>query len=197
MRINVRYKPDLPETIRLNLYLQRKSAWRYAAGGVLALTVGAAGLWPAYMWLYTFGGIVLIFEIPVLVLVRVYRHRELLRQETELTVTSEGIQRRTEAYTLRVAWDVVERVDERKNGWIVITKKPTAVISLGKRRLSQEQQAELAAFIAARHLDKQARKGMTPAQEAGYALANGVARSDLTPEVQAEYDKLVAERDPA
>ena len=33
-------------------------------------------------------------------------------------------------------------------------------------------------------------------EEASYALAYGVARSDLKPEVQSEYDKLVAGRDP-
>jgi hypothetical protein len=34
---------------------------------------------------------------------------------------------------------------------------------------------------------------MTPAEEARYALAWGTARSDLKPEAQAEYDRLVAE----
>jgi hypothetical protein len=37
---------------------------------------------------------------------------------------------------------------------------------------------------------------MTPVQEAVYALDFGVSRSDLKPEVQAEYDRLVAEGGP-
>src|SRR5579875_828960 len=37
---------------------------------------------------------------------------------------------------------------------------------------------------------------MTPVQEARYALTWGVARSDLKPDVQAEYDRLVAEGGP-
>jgi hypothetical protein len=32
---------------------------------------------------------------------------------------------------------------------------------------------------------------LTPAQEAQYALANGVSRSDLSPAAQVEYDRLV------
>lgn len=37
---------------------------------------------------------------------------------------------------------------------------------------------------------------MTPVQEARYALTWGIARSDLKPDVQAEYDRLVAEGGP-
>jgi hypothetical protein len=35
---------------------------------------------------------------------------------------------------------------------------------------------------------------LTPEQEAAYALGYGVSRADLKPEVQAEYDRLLAER---
>ena len=38
---------------------------------------------------------------------------------------------------------------------------------------------------------------MTPTQEATYALAYGSSRSSLKPDVQAEYDRLVAEPAPA
>lgn len=38
---------------------------------------------------------------------------------------------------------------------------------------------------------------MTPEQEARYALDWGLARADLKPAVQAEYDRLVAEGGPA
>jgi hypothetical protein len=38
---------------------------------------------------------------------------------------------------------------------------------------------------------------MTPTQEATYALAYGSSRSSLTPDAQAEYDRLMAEGDPA
>jgi hypothetical protein len=35
---------------------------------------------------------------------------------------------------------------------------------------------------------------LTPEQEAAYALGYGLSRADLKPEVQAEYDRLLAER---
>jgi hypothetical protein len=38
---------------------------------------------------------------------------------------------------------------------------------------------------------------MTPVEEARYALSFGVSRSDLRPDVQAEYDRLVAKLGPA
>jgi hypothetical protein len=203
MHISVRYRPDLAETIRLNLYLCRKSVWFLTAAGVVEIIAGPATLPAAAAFFYLLGG-VFIIETPLLVLVRVYRHREILLEEAEVTLTSEGIERRTESYALRVTWEKVERADERKDDWIFITKKPVRCIALLKRRLSQEQQAELAAFIEARHLNKPVREHMAAVQvhsadpaveEASYALAYGVARSDLKPEVQAEYDRLAAEQD--
>jgi hypothetical protein len=195
MHINVRYKPDLMGTIRLNLYLSRKFIWGGAIAGVLAIIIALAAPPDTAALLYAIGATVII-EGPLLVLVQVYRHREFLLQEAEVTITSEGIERRTKNNRLRVAWDMVERVDELKHQWLFITKRPTRGFGLRKGRLSQEQQAELAAFIEARHLNRQVRK-MTPVQEAHYALDYGVARSDLKPEAQAEYDRLVAERGPA
>jgi hypothetical protein len=195
MHINVRYKPDLMGTIRLNLYLSRKFIWGGAIAGVLAIIIALAAPPDTAALLYAIGATVII-EGPLLVLVQVYRHREFLLQEAEVTITSEGIERRTKNNRLRVAWDMVERVDEPKHQWLFITKRPTRGFGLRKGRLSQEQQAELAAFIEARHLNRQVRK-MTPVQEAHYAVAYGVARSDLKPEAQAEYDRLVAERGPA
>jgi hypothetical protein len=183
-------------TIRLNLYLSRKSAWLLAATGVLELISGPA-VWPDAAGLFYAMGAVFIIETPLLVVLRVYKYRQLVRQDVEFTITDEGIQRRTENHSLRVAWEMVERASELKDYWIFITKKPIRRIVLRKRGLSQEQQAELAAFIEVRNLNTQVRGGMTPVQEAGYALAYGVARSDLNPEVQAEYDRLVAERGPA
>src|SRR5260370_264189 len=38
---------------------------------------------------------------------------------------------------------------------------------------------------------------MTPREEAAYALDFGVSRSDLSPEAQAEYDRLAGERQEA
>lgn len=195
MYVSVQYRRDLLETIRLNLYVARNFAWRSAAAGVVEIVVGP-WVWPDAAIFFYMLGVVFIIEPPLLVCVRVYRHRELLLQEAEVTLTSEGIQRRTEAYTLRVAWDKVERVNELKGEWIFITKKPLRIFGLPKRELSQEQQAELAAFIEARQLKRQVKK-MNPVREADYARAYGVARSDLKPEAQAEYDRLVAEPGPA
>jgi hypothetical protein len=193
MHINVRYKPDLKEAVRLNLYLARKTLWICLVGGVFVLIAGSAASPAAAGVLYVLG-VAVILQPLVRVLVWVYRNRQILQQDVELTLTPAGIQRRTDDYALRVTWDMVERAEELKSRWIFFTKGRVRVIALRKERLSREQQAELAAFVESRHLSQQVRKGMTPAQEAGYALDYGVGRADLKPEVQAEYDRLLAER---
>lgn len=160
MQISVRYTPDLMETFRLNLHLSRKGSWAFLALGVLSII--AAQVWPNYSVLFYILGIILSIEWPLLDLVRVYRDRQLIRQETEFTVTTEVIQVRVGSYTRRVSWEMVQRADELKDHWIFITKKPITRTPLRKRELSQEQLVELSAFIQARHLNKRIRNGMTP-----------------------------------
>lgn len=196
MDIRVRYKGDYRESFRVNLYLARNSALVSAALGAFLIIESIQG-GPDADVVFIPLGVLLIIWLPMLVLRQVYGFRDVLGQEAEVTLTSEGIQTRTQTLTLRVSWDMVERVDELKTHWIFTAKRGIRRIALRKRELTQKQQAELTDFLAARHLDRQVRKGMTPVQEASYALAYGVARSDLKPEVQAEYDRLAAERDPA
>jgi hypothetical protein len=148
MHISVRYQPDLRATIRVNLYLARKRVLIGAACGALLILVGATS--PGVAWFCYPVGIGYLFLVPLTVLVRVYRYRELGRQEMGTTLTSEGIERYTEAVTLRVTWDQVERVYVWKREWVFISKRPPIRLVLGKRRLSQEQQAELESFIKAR-----------------------------------------------
>jgi hypothetical protein len=194
MHMSVRFQPDLRAAIRVNLYLARTRTLIGAACGALLILLGATS--PGAAWFFYPVGILYLFLVPLVVWVRVYRFRELGRQEAEVTITSEGIERRSEAITLRVAWDQVEQVYGWKREWVFISKRPPIRLVLGKGRLSQEQQAELGSFIKARGLDRREGK-MTPAQEAAYSLTYGIARADLKPEVQAEYDRLVAERGPA
>jgi hypothetical protein len=132
-------------TVRFNFYLQRNWLWGYGAFGVLMIVLGVT-LSEYAAFLITLG-IILIIGTPLLEWVRVYLHRDNLLQEAEVTLTSEGIQRRTETYTLHVTWDMVERVQELKHMWVFIGNRRTR-IALNKQRLSLEQRAELADFIA-------------------------------------------------
>ncbi len=146
MNLKIRYTPDLIQTIRFNFYLQRNWLWGYGALGILMIVLAVAS--PKNAAFFIPLGVILIIGTPLLVWVRVYRHRDNLLQEAEVTVTSEGIQRRTETYTLHVTWDMVERVHELKHMWIFIASRRTR-IALNKQILSQEQRAELADFIGA------------------------------------------------
>jgi len=94
-------------------------------------------------------GIFLIIQMPLKAWAEVYRNRKILFEEVEITLTSEGIQWRTATTRFDVSWDMIKRVYELKDLWIFVVNRLTR-ISLYKHALSQEQQAELAAFIAAR-----------------------------------------------
>ena len=145
MNITVRYQPDLLETIRLNLYLQRRSVWGYWAFGVLMIVLGVTWHKYAYAQFFFVLGVGLIIGAPLVVCWWVYRYRQNVLAET--TLTNEGVQRRTENYTIHLTWDKVNRVRQLKHTWIFIADG-RALIAVSKQRLSQEQQAELADFVA-------------------------------------------------
>ena len=154
-------------------------AWALPAAGVFLIAIG----------------VLLILEGPVLVWLKVYRSRKVFRSEVEVTLTAEGIESRTDTTTIHLTWDKLQRTHESNDLWVFVANRQTR-IAVAKRALSRDQHAELAAFIEAGGLDRRVRK-MTPAQEAAYSLAYGIVRADLKPEVQAEYDRLAAERGPA
>lgn len=151
------------ETFRLNLHLSRKGSWTFLALGVLSII--AAQVWHYYATLFFILGPICIIEWPLIDLVRVYRDRQLIRQENVFTVTSEDIQVRVGSFARRISWEMVQRADELKGHWIFITKKPVTRTALRKQELSQEQLAELAAFIQARHLNDRIRSGVAPVAE--------------------------------
>jgi hypothetical protein len=198
VHISVRYTPDFRQSVRLILYLYRKRIWALAIFGALWIVFGVAEIGsksPEWGIILIAIGVVLIVEIPVLLWLRVYRNRNVLLSEAEVTLTSEGFERRTDIITISLTWDKLERIHELNDMWVFVANR-LAGFGVAKRVLSRDQQAELAAFIEARGLDRRVKK-MTPAQEAAYSLAYGIARAGLKPEVQAEYDRLVAERGPA
>jgi hypothetical protein len=152
MRISVQYMPDLRQTVRLLLYLRRKVLWTFVAVGVLSIVFGVvmAGHAPPVLWtLLIVIGALLIIEYPVLVRIVVYRNRRIILKGAEVTLTSEGIERRTDTTTVHVTWDMVERVQELNDVWIFVVNRLTH-IAVAKQALTHEQRAEMAAFIAGR-----------------------------------------------
>lgn len=145
MHISVRYTPELRQSVRLNLYLHRKLIGAFALCGALAIIYGVAYLAGIVIAL----GVLLLLEIPVLLSLRIYRNREVFLGEVELTITSEGIERRSGGVAVNVTWDKLKRIHELNDMWIFVANRLTR-FGVAKRVLSQDQQAELAAFIAAR-----------------------------------------------
>lgn len=151
MDISVQYTPDLRRSFRLSLWLCRKSLWSGAAVGVLLIILGVAFIGNTSREIAPFliaAGVVLIIETPLLLWMRVYRNREILLKEVEVALTSEGIQRRTATVTFDVTWDMVERIYELNDFWVFAVNRLTR-FGLFRQRLTEDQQAELAAFIAA------------------------------------------------
>jgi hypothetical protein len=155
MQISVRYRRGLMETYRLRLHFSRIS-WLHVALGVLAIIAGLA-VWPGYAPEYCALGAYAILLGLFWDLGYVYRYRQSYRQETEVTLSSEGIEWRVGGSALQLTWELVERADEVKGHWVFSTGRPIRRIFLRQRELSQEQQAELAAFLQARHIKKQPR----------------------------------------
>jgi hypothetical protein len=109
-----------------------------------------AGHAPPVLWtLLIVIGALLIIEYPVLVRIVVYRNRRIILKGAEVTLTSEGIERRTDTTTVHVTWDMVERVHELNDVWIFVVNRLTH-IAVAKQALTHEQRAEMAAFIAGR-----------------------------------------------
>ena len=131
--------------MRFNLYLQRKVAWGYEVFGALLILWGA--LSSGYVLPLIVVGVASIIVGPLVLLVKVCLQRDYFFQEVEVTLTSEGIQRRRGTETVHVTWDMVNRVHESKHMWIFIAEKRTR-IAVNKQALSQEQRAELSDFIA-------------------------------------------------
>lgn len=152
MHISVRYTPDFRQSVRLVLYLYRKRIWAFAIFGALWIVFGVAEIGSKSLEggiILIAIGVVLIVEIPVLLWLVVYRNRKVLLSEAEVTLTSEGIERRTDTVTIYLTWDKLERIHELNDMWVFVANRLTR-FGVAKRALSRDQQAELAAFITAR-----------------------------------------------
>lgn len=153
MHISVRYTPGLRPSFRLYLYLLRKVVWALAILGTLLILLGVAEIGskaPGWMVVYVIAiGVLLILEGPVLVWLKVYRNRKALLSEVAVTLTSEGIESRTDTTTIHLTWDKLKRIHESNDLWVFVADRLTRT-AVAKRALSRDQQAELAAFIAAR-----------------------------------------------
>ena len=156
MNISVRNRVDTRQVVRANLVLKRKLRRFFAACGVLMIASGltsalvsvGSGRW-VFAAIMIVLGIYLIVGVPLGSWLSVHRNREALLGEVEITLTSEGIQGRSSIATFNVPWDMVKRVYERKDLWIFVVNRLSA-LTLAKSALSQEQQSELADFLAAR-----------------------------------------------
>jgi hypothetical protein len=151
MDISVRYTPDFSRTVRFYFYLHRKPlrnsviCWAF----LILLGLAAIGLkQPALGVASILAGVLSIITGPVLLWRTVYMNSEIFLKEVEVTLTNEGIEKRTDTITWHFSWDMIERVDESNDFWIFFANKLT-FITVSKQALSQEQREEVTTFIAA------------------------------------------------
>lgn len=152
MHISVRYSPDLKQAVRLYLYLDRRQTWMWAVLGVLYIIVILVlyrHTQSEFEVLFIAAGAIIAIGRPLLAPVRVYRDRRTLLMEREVTLTSEGIDWRSETTAFHTTWDKIQRTRESRDHWIFVDDRKT-MVTVPKRELMLEQQAELTAFIAAR-----------------------------------------------
>ena len=94
-------------------------------------------------------GVVLLVEVPVVICLMVRRNWDALNEEVEVTVTSEEVVQRTATTSLRLSWDMMQRIVSLKDMWLFCAGR-LKVVTLYKGALTAAQQAGLAAFIEAR-----------------------------------------------
>ncbi len=151
MNISVRYMRDLKRTYWCTLYLRRKATMVLTSAGVLVLLAAflpSRSSQAATVVLAAIG-IILLVEVPLVIWLMVVRNWDALNEEVEVTVTSEEIVQRTATTSLRLSWDMVQRIISLKDMWLFYTSR-LKLVTLYKVALTAAQQAELAAFIEAR-----------------------------------------------
>jgi hypothetical protein len=151
MNISVRYMRDFKRTYRCALYLRRKATMVLTSTGILVLLAAflpSRSSQEATVVLAVIG-IILLVEVPLVIWLMVIRNWDALNEEVEVTVTSEEIVQRTATTSLRLSWDMVQRIISLKDIWLFYASR-LKVVTLYKGALTAAQQAELAAFIEAR-----------------------------------------------
>ena len=151
MDISVRYMRDFKRTYWCTLYLRRKATMVLTSAGILVLL---AAFLPsrssqAATVVLAVIGIAFLVEVPVVIWLMVRRNWDALNEEVEVTVTSEEIVQRTATTSLRLSWDMMQRIISLKDMWLFCADR-LKVVTLYKEALTAAQQAELAAFIEAR-----------------------------------------------
>ena len=151
MNISVRYMRDFKRTYWCTLYLRRKATMVLTSAGVLVLLAAFLPSWSSQLARVMLAvlGIILLFEVPLVIWLMVARNWDALNEEVEVTVTSEEIVQRTATTSLRLSWDRTQRIVSLKDMWLFYTSR-LKVVTLYKGALTAAQQAELAAFIEAR-----------------------------------------------
>jgi drug/metabolite transporter superfamily protein YnfA len=151
MNISVRYMRDFKRTYRCTLYLRRKVTMVFAAVGVLMLLVAflPSRSSQAATVVLAVIGVIFLIEVPFLTWLTVIRNWNALNEEVEVTVTSEEIVQRTATTSLRLSWDMMQRIISRKDMWLFYASR-LKLVTLYKGALTAAEQAELAAFIEAR-----------------------------------------------
>jgi hypothetical protein len=153
MQINAHYTGDLKQRYRMIAYVQRRrtvTSRATAALVVLGVVIYGIGGGSASTieFLAPFG--VVMFIMPDAGLWwALRRNRDLIVRDLDLEMTDLGITRRTSSGTTQTSWEMIQRVDETDDFWIFVINR-VSWIGLYKSRLTADQRAELAAFLATR-----------------------------------------------
>jgi len=151
MNISVRYMRDFGRTYRCTLYLRFNAARVLTSFVVRVLLAAFRPSWSSQevTVLLAVMGIVLLVEVPFLIWLMLVRNWGALSEEVEVTVTSEEIVQRTATTSLRLSWDMMQRIISLKDVWLFYVSR-LKFVTLYKGALTAAEQAELAAFIQAR-----------------------------------------------
>ncbi len=151
------FRPDLKSTLRAVRLLRRRLRYGIRAAGaalVVAVVVQAIGggvsAGPIVLFVC---GLVVFVEADVALWLSVRRHRDVIVEPVEITVSDTGISRRTATTSLDIPWDRLSQVITRDDLWIFMANR-VQVITLYKSRLTPEQVNQVSAFLDARTVQR-------------------------------------------
>jgi hypothetical protein len=150
VHIAAHYKRDLKHTYRINARLRRRSRYIVKAIAALVLLLAAAAYWAGdhgeAVW-YGSIGLVITFEFEAVLWLKLYLNRSVLTRDVEVTVTDDGVCRRTATDSLALSWPMIAEVIETSDGWIFRANRLQSV-ALRRAALTPLQHDELKAFLS-------------------------------------------------
>ena len=142
-----RLRRSIEYVLRRSVKTLRIAGACLVVGGAVLLVVTGPAVTPIALLVL---GLVYAFGMePFLVWQSLRRQNPAARQDYDLTVDDAGFTMKAEAYEQRLAWSMIQRVDEEPDAWFLVLSKIQAM-AVYKDLMTEQQKTTFAAILAQR-----------------------------------------------